>query len=206
MGLRSIIPMTTHLRPDEPTDAELLRRVAAGSEESFIELYKRRQHDVFRFAYALTRSASLAQDVVQEVFLRVLENAAGYAEDKGTVRAWLHGCARHVIFDGLRRDDRLVRSAEPDAAVACGNEDEVFRDQGLRRLHAEIMQLPFEYREALVLCELTELSYAEAATVLACPIGTVRSRLHRARALLAERLGAAASPVPPLLNTTEACS
>jgi RNA polymerase sigma-70 factor (ECF subfamily) len=87
----------------------------------------------------------------------------------------------------------------------CKGEDEVFRDQQVRRLHAEIMQLPFEYRETLVLCELVELSYAETAAVLACPIGTVRSRLHRARALLAEGLGADSS-APAMLKTTEACS
>jgi RNA polymerase sigma-70 factor (ECF subfamily) len=108
--------------------------------------------------------------------------------------------------DRLRADGRLAREAAREEDVACRGEDEVFRDQRLRRLHAAIMQLPLEYRETLVLCELTELSYAETAAVLACPIGTVRSRLHRARALLAERLGAADSSAPALLKTTEACS
>jgi RNA polymerase sigma-70 factor (ECF subfamily) len=193
-------------RPEDPSDAELLERIAAGAEDAFIELYRRRRQDVFRFAYALARSVSVAQDVTQDVFVNVLEHAQRYVAEKGTVRAWLYGCARHIAVDRLRADGRLAREAAREEDVACRGEDEVFRDQRLRRLHAAIMQLPLEYRETLVLCELTELSYAETAAVLACPIGTVRSRLHRARALLAERLGAADSSAPALLKTTEACS
>jgi RNA polymerase sigma-70 factor (ECF subfamily) len=193
-------------RPEDSTDAELLERIGAGAEEAFIEFYRRRRDDVFRFAYALGRSVSVAQDVTQEVFLNVLEHAARYDGEKGTVHAWLYGCARHVVVDRFRADRRLASGTAPEESVACKGEDEVFRDQQVCRLHAEIMQLPFEYREALVLCELAELSYAETAAVLACPIGTVRSRLHRARALLAEGLGAADSSAPALLKTTEACS
>jgi RNA polymerase sigma-70 factor (ECF subfamily) len=148
---------------------------------------------------------SVAQDVTQDVLLNVLEHAKRYDAKKGTVRAWLFGCARHVVADRMRSDGRLVSGTAREEDLTCNGEDEVFRDQQVRRLHAEIMQLPFEYRETLVLCELVELSYAETATVLACPIGTVRSRLHRARALLAEGLGAVDSSAPALLKTTEAC-
>jgi RNA polymerase sigma-70 factor (ECF subfamily) len=197
--------MHTEPQPEGPSDAELLERIRAGGEDAFIELYRRRKHDVFRFAYALARSASIAQDVTQDVFLSVLEHAARYDEGKGTVRAWLFGCARHIVIDRFRSDGPLARGAAREEEVACKGEDEVLRDQQVRRLHAEIMRLPFEFRETLVLCELAELSYAETATVLACPIGTVRSRLHRARAILAEGLGAADSPAPALLKTTEAC-
>lgn len=192
-------------RPENPSDAELLERVSAGAEEAFVALYRRRRHDVFRFAYALTRSVSIAQDVTQDVFINVLEHAARYDGGKGTVRAWLYGCARHLVSDRMRSDGRLARGTAREEDVACKGEDEVFRDQQVRRLHAQIMQLPFEYRETLVLCELVELSYAETAAVLACPIGTVRSRLHRARALLAEGFGAADATAPALLKTTEVC-
>jgi RNA polymerase sigma-70 factor (ECF subfamily) len=148
---------------------------------------------------------SVAQDVTQDVFLNVLEHAARYVAEKGTVRSWLYGCARNIAVDRLRADGRLAQGTTREQEEACKGEDEVFRDQRVRHLHAAIMQLPLEYRETLVLCELTELSYAETAAVLGCPIGTVRSRLHRARALLAEGLGAD-SAVPALLKTTEACS
>jgi RNA polymerase sigma-70 factor (ECF subfamily) len=197
--------MRTEPRPENPSDAELLERIRAGAEEAFIELYRRRRDEVFRFAYALGRSVSVAQDVTQDVFLNVLERASRYDAGKGTVRAWLYGCARHVVVDRFRADGRLVSGATLEESVACEAEDDVFRDQQVRRLHAQILQLPFEYRETLVLCELAELSYAETANVLACPIGTVRSRLHRARALLAQELGAADSSAPAMLKTTEAC-
>jgi RNA polymerase sigma-70 factor (ECF subfamily) len=196
----------TEPKPDEPSDAELLRRVTLGVEEAFIELYRRRHDDVFRFAYALARSVSVAQDVTQDVFLNVLENAARYAPAKGTARAWLYGCARHVIVDRLRRESRVTGGPSGDVPVACPGEDDVFRQQQLDRLHAAIIRLPFEYREVLVLCELVELSYAETATVLACPVGTVRSRLHRARGLLAGQLGATETKVPERLSPTEVCS
>jgi RNA polymerase sigma-70 factor (ECF subfamily) len=193
-------------QPESPSDAELLERIGAGGEEAFIELYRRRRHDVFKFAYALARSVSIAQDVTQDTFLNVLEHGSRYDAEKGTVRAWLYGCARHIVLDRFRADSRLAGGTRREEEIACNGEDEVFRDQQVRRLHAEIMQLPLEYREALVLCELAELSYAETATALGCPVGTVRSRLHRARALLAQGLGSHDSAAPAMLKTTEACS
>jgi RNA polymerase sigma-70 factor (ECF subfamily) len=189
---------------ENPSDAELLARIGTGVEEAFIELYRRRRHEVFRFAYALARSVSVAQDVTQDTFLNVLEHATRYDAAKGTVRAWLYGCARHIVIDRMRSDGRFAGGTTREEETVCTGEDEVFRDQQVRRLHAEIMQLPLEYREAVVLCELTELSYAETAAALGCPIGTVRSRLHRARALLAQGLGAA-DLAPTMLKTTEAC-
>ena len=76
---------------DEPSDAELLARVAAGEEPAFVAVYRRHRDDVYRFAYAMAKSASVAQDVTQEVFLNVLENAARFDAAKGSARAWLLG-------------------------------------------------------------------------------------------------------------------
>jgi RNA polymerase sigma-70 factor, ECF subfamily len=203
---------------DEPDsiDNALIRRIALGDEDAFVTLYRRRQRDVYRFAFAMTKSVSVAQDVTQDVFLEVLETSAGFDSAKGSGRAWLLGCARHAVLDRLRRDRRWSAAAElPDAATAPrSNEDEVLGEQRLRKLHAAIVTLPIEYREALVLCELAELSYADAAVALACPIGTIRSRLHRAKALLAARLadlGAAThdttedSALATLLAAKEVC-
>ena len=108
-----------------------------------------------------------------------------------------------------------------DASAVDEGEEHYLKQQQLEGLHAAIVELPIEYREAIVLCELAELSYAESADVLACPIGTIRSRLHRAKALLALRLGEmqsgagrgrqtprSESPAAqsPLLTTSEVCS
>jgi RNA polymerase sigma-70 factor (ECF subfamily) len=191
------------------TDARLLADIAAGVEQAFVELYRRRHNDVYRFAFAMAKSRSFAQDVTQEVFLNVLENAGRFDDAKGTVRAWLFGCARHVTLDRLRLERRWTDEMPADATAFDGDE-RLLADQRVERLHAAIARLPLEYREALVLVELQELSYVETAVALECPLGTVRSRLHRARALLAAMLnegapaGAAATIEP--LQAREVCS
>jgi RNA polymerase sigma-70 factor (ECF subfamily) len=158
----------------------------------------------------MTKSRSFAQDVMQEVFLNVLENAARFDAAKGSVRAWLFGCARYVTLDRLRLERRWTDDMPPDGVVADSDE-RLLADQRIERLHAAIARLPVEYREALVLFELHELSYAETAAVLDCPVGTVRSRLHRGRALLAvmldegERTIAETDTTGPL-QTGEVCS
>ena len=200
-------PPTTEL-----TDAALLAQVAAGREPAFIAVYRRHRDNVYRFAYTMAKSASTAQDVTQEVFLNVLENAARFDARKGTVRAWLLGCARHVILDRLRLERRWTGADEaPEETVPCASEERVLAEQRLDKLHAAITALPVEYREALVLCELEELTYAECAAVLDCPIGTVRSRLHRARVMLAAALAEAPALDSPatvtgVLNPSEVCS
>jgi RNA polymerase sigma factor (sigma-70 family) len=119
----------------------------------------------------------------------------------------------------MRRDSRVTEEFPDDAPVVADGEEHYAKKQQLERLHAAIVGLPVEYREAIVLCELAELSYAESADVLGCPVGTIRSRLHRAKALLALRLGelqagqaapgkAERSPAgpAPVLTTSEVCS
>ena len=186
---------------DERTDAELLAAIAAGTEQAFVDLYARRRAEVYRFAFAMAKSRSFAQDVTQEVFLNVLENAARFDATKGTVRAWLFGCARYVILDRLRLERRWSQERAEEAGEH-GSDEHVLLQQRAARLHEAVAQLPVEYREALVLCELQELSYAETAAVLACPIGTVRSRLHRGRALLAAMLAEESNPAAEVTTQT----
>ena len=175
-------------------DVRLLAEIAVGVEQAFIELYRRRHNDVYRFAFAMAKSRSFAQDVTQEVFLNVLENARRFDSAKGSVRAWLFGCARYVTLDRLRVERRWTDDIPADLTT-LDSDERLLADQRLERLHAAIARLPVEYREALVLVELQELTYAETAAVLDCPVGTVRSRLHRGRVLLAAMLDEA-EPAP----------
>jgi RNA polymerase sigma-70 factor (ECF subfamily) len=103
----------------------------------------------------------------------------------------------------------------PPEAAEFDHDERLHADQRVERLHAALARLPVEYREALVLCELHELSYAETAAVLGCPLGTVRSRLHRGRALLVVLLDEAIDAAAPVdaaasaaatLRTSEVCS
>ena len=197
---------------DDRIDVRLLAEIVAGVEQAFVDLYRRRHHDVYRFAFAMAKSRSFAQDVTQEVFLNVLENAARFDGAKGSVRAWLFGCARYVTLDRLRLERRWT-DAMPEEGATVDGDELCEADQRIERLHAAIARLPIEYREALVLCELQELSYAETAAVLGCPVGTVRSRLHRGRMLLATMLdeeGQAATDAAPgvagPLQAREVCS
>jgi RNA polymerase sigma-70 factor (ECF subfamily) len=201
-----------HDPPDERVDVRLLAEIVAGDEQAFVELYRRRHQDVYRFVFAMARSRSFAEDVLQEVFLNVLENASRFDVAKGSVRAWLFGCARYVTLDRFRLERRWTDDMPVDG-VAVDGDERLFTDQRIERLHAAIARLPVEYREALVLCELQELSYAETAAVLGCPVGTVRSRLHRGRALLTamldegERTTTEAEPdVAGPLHAREVCS
>lgn len=192
---------------EEPSDAELLAAIVAGDETAFVMLYARRRADVYRFAYAMAKSRTFAQDATQEVFLNVLENAARFDVAKGSVRAWLFGCARYIVLDRLRLERRWSDQAVAEPS-GPGSDEAVLSLERVARLHAAVTQLPLEYRETVVLCDLQELSYAEAANVLDCPIGTVRSRLHRGRALLATLLAERDVDVvgSPILLPSEACS
>jgi RNA polymerase sigma factor (sigma-70 family) len=283
--------------PASPTDEELLSAALAGDERAFGELYRRWQGPMFRFARQMCGADGGAEDVVQEVFVALIENGQQFDPTRGPLAAYLYGVARHQALRRLRTDGRYTaldeERAEADEGMTAGAEMDdgaiagvassgaigvsasaglvagtgggviagassrtssvasglasagasggaggnaeasgwadpggwmpgamggpgsgsgaggpggglsvgaalgvTMDDPGVmldRRLsidlvHRLVVTLPVPYREALVLCDLHELGYAEAAAALGCPVGTVRSRLHRARALLAEKV------------------
>ena len=186
-------PNTSRLHTDE----DLLRRTAAGDGEAFAALFERRQGDVYRFALHMTGERAVADDVTQDVFLIVMRDAHRYEPGRSTATAWLCGIARNVARQRFDRD-RPLQSLATDQAGDGGIGPTVHPDplgdithaERLATLRAALLSLPVRYREAVVLCDLQELTYAEAADVLGCAIGTVRSRLHRARALLTVKLTA----------------
>jgi RNA polymerase sigma-70 factor (ECF subfamily) len=178
-------------------DEDLMRCIAAGNADAFAELFRRRQGDVYRFALHMSASTAVAEDVTQDVFLHVMHDAAGFDASRGVVRAWLFGITRNMLRQRLERD-RLLRPLEDDRGgrgtpVLATDEDtlgDLTRNERIDTLRRAIPSLPVRYREALVLCDLQEMSYGDAAAVLGCAVGTVRSRLHRARALLAAKVTA----------------
>jgi RNA polymerase sigma-70 factor, ECF subfamily len=183
------------------SDQELVKRMAAGDEEAFTSLYRRLQPGVYRFALHMSGSGAVAEDVVQEVFMMLIREANNHNPARGSVRAWLYGVARNLVLQRLERDRRYVSgSEEPESLVAAGPRgageagtlEHLMRNEAIEAVRAAVLALPPHYREVVVLCELNEMDYAEAAVALGCAVGTVRSRLHRARALLAERLRSSA--------------
>ena len=181
-------------REQEASDGELLLRLERGDEAAFTALYRRHQGAVYRFALQMTGKTGLAEDATQEVFLVVMKGGHGYDPAKGAFGAFLYGVARHVVLRALRRE-RPYAAGLGEAAEwwdgAASSEEALAKAQEATALRGAILELPARYREVVVLCELHELGYAEAAVVMGCPVGTVRSRLHRARALLAGRMRAA---------------
>ena len=194
---------------EQEPDNALLDRVAAGDAAAFSELFRRRQPNVFRFALHMTASTALADDVVQDVFLVVMRDAGRYEAGRATVLAWLFGIARNCVRQRLDRDRRLT-PLDAGAALewAPGGQGPaeplagLLRAERIEALRRAVQALPLTYREAVVLCDLQEMPYGDAAEVIGCPVGTVRSRLHRARAMLAERIAASqASPAAPAPRT-----
>ena len=183
-------------------DDELLRLAGSGAEDAFATLYQRRQAAVYRCALQMSGSSSIAEEVTQDVFMMLLRDSSSYDVSRGTLASYLYGIARRLVWRRLAQSRShiplaVVESDEgrtPEQLVALPLvERDLARDESVRALRRSILGLPAGYREAVVLCDLHEMSYAEAAHVLGCAIGTVRSRLHRARALLAERLAARTS-------------
>jgi RNA polymerase sigma-70 factor, ECF subfamily len=176
------------------THDELIARIARGDREAFALLYRQCRPDVYRFAVHMCGSASLAEDVVQEVFLAVIADASRYRPDRSGVLPWLLGIARNQIRRSRHRRPVLPLPADEsdDGRRLAIERDPIADLTGQRRqaaLARALHDLPRRYREAIVLCDLQELSYETAAAVLGCAIGTVRSRLHRGRTWLARALG-----------------
>lgn len=173
------------------TDPELLGRMAGGDEDAFVALYRRRQGGIYRFALQMSGSPQVAEEVTQEVFLALIRDGTGYSPARGSVAGYLYGIARNQVRRHLDRD-AAYQALEPDVEETLASPEDpladLAREERRDALRRAVLSLPGSYREVVVLCELHEMDYAEAAAVLDCPVGTVRSRLHRARALLAEKL------------------
>jgi len=199
----------------ELTDDGLLARMIAGDEDAFTLLYRRRHPSIYRFALHMSGSTTIAEDVTQEVFMALIRDPRRFDPARGTLGGFLFGVARNFLRKRWEQDRRLV-ALDGDAndlgehstsdngasggvfrngAHANGNgwgraagSDEFATREMIGRVRNAVATLPENYREIVILCDLEEMSYEEAASALGCPVGTVRSRLHRGRAILLEKL------------------
>jgi len=180
-----------------------VERLVAGDEEAFVCLYRRWRPALHRFALGMTGCPATADDVVQDTFMVLMREGARYDASRGAVSSYLRGIARHLVHRRLRRESRVVELPDghvdgraDDSAANPGPADLLLRKDEVRRVHAALLSVTPKLREVLVLCELQGVTYAEAAEALEVPIGTVRSRLFRAREALAGRLKEDAAPSP----------
>jgi RNA polymerase sigma-70 factor, ECF subfamily len=179
------------------SDGDLLRLLSGGDEKAFVEFYRKHQSLVYRFALQMSGSAQIAEEVTQDVFVVVMKSASRYDSERGSVAAFLYGIARNFVLRALERERPYITVLDDPAGDYAGRiaaEHDIFGDlaqnERLETLRKAVLALPPAYREVVVLCDLHERDYAEAASALGCAIGTVRSRLHRARALLTEKMRA----------------
>jgi RNA polymerase sigma-70 factor (ECF subfamily) len=168
-------------------DRELVSRFRLGDREAFLGLYRAHSPSVFRYSLHMTGDRIRAEEITQDVFVWLIHHAGEWDEARGDLGAFLGGVARKLHLRQQRTDRRWMR-LEESATVSGAFASLAEREQEAAELRKAVGALPLRYREAVVLCDLEGRSYEEAAVIQGCAIGTVRSRLHRARELLARKL------------------
>jgi RNA polymerase sigma-70 factor, ECF subfamily len=187
-------------RPEDgAADVELLRRVAAGDRGAVDDLYERFRRPAFALARRLLADDALAEDVLQDVFLTVWRNPAGFDGTRGSVSTWLLTLVHHKAVDAVRREEshrrRQVR-AEDDLLlsapiVADDVEDRVWAGIVADRVRAALGSLPEPQREALTLAYYGGYTQREVAALTGTPLGTVKTRMLAGMRRLKDTLGSA---------------
>jgi RNA polymerase sigma-70 factor (ECF subfamily) len=183
---------------DGAAEAELLLRAGRGDEAAFLLLYERHRTPVFRFACRMLGSATQAEDVTQECFLSILRRPEAFRAERASLRTYLCAIARHLALKQLRKRGQETLVDEPPEAPAgapgsAGDDPlrSVVAAEEAEVVRAAVLALPPLQREAVVLFEYQDMSLADVAAVCDTDVGTVKSRLHRAR----ERLRRTLAPV-----------
>jgi RNA polymerase sigma-70 factor, ECF subfamily len=191
------VPIADMDVPPPMSETELLRMALAGDEDAFQILYDRLKTGIFRYAFYMTNSRTAAEEVTQEVFITLVRNGNRFDPLQGDLGAFTFGLARNIVHRVLRRersywslftrnsDDSGIKEPSTASDSLTGK---LIENQRAAQLRAAIAALPEHYRQVVVLCDLCEFSYGEAAARLDCAIGTVRSRLHRGHALLTQKM------------------
>jgi RNA polymerase sigma-70 factor (ECF subfamily) len=201
----------------EVRDDLLLERLTAGDEDAFQVLYRRHAQPLYRYALHMTGRPEAAEEVVQEAFMVLIREGEKFDPRRGQLSAFLFGIARNHVRRFLEADGRYQGLPEEDleglarrgmAPFGLGDvnlDDRLVRAELNEQVRRSVLSLPERYREVVTLCDLEEMEYEQAAAMLHCPVGTIRSRLNRAREMLAEKLRIALAPKPaPRISTTRA--
>lgn len=193
---------------DGAAETELLLKAARGDEAAFLLLYERHRTPVFRFACRMLGSPQQAEDVTQECFLSILRRPEAFRAERASLRTYLCAIARHLALKLLRKrgqetvvDEPPVDAGDPAPGPRPGDQlQAVLDDEAAGAVRRAVEALPPLQREAVVLFEYQEMSLADIAAVCETDVGTIKSRLHRARERLRRTLtpflagGAAAPP------------
>ena len=185
--------------PQDPQpELVLLARMKQGDESAFVALYRRHKDAVYRLALLYCGSQHQAADVTQDTFIHFMGRPGQYDPARGSLASWLCGVARNLARksagerEAATDPERFADDADPFEEHVDRDTplDRLMRSETAEQVRRALRSIAPHYRDVLILCELSELSYADAAQVCGIDIGTVRSRLSRARAQLARRLAA----------------
>ncbi len=177
------------------TDEDLLARCRAGDEAAWQALVSRYTRRVFNLAYRFVGRVDEAEDLTQDIFVKVYQSLSRYRSEEGAFGTWLTTVARNQSIDNYRRRREERRRRVDDEAILDivpstqeGPHKSLEREERVRLVHQGLRALPPDLRQPIVLCDLQGLAYEEAANILAIPLGTVKSRINRGRLELAKRL------------------
>lgn len=161
-----------------PSDEELMSAVRAGDVRKLGALFDRHHASLFRYAMRMTSNRAWSEDLVQEIFVRILKYRETFRDGNGFT-TWMFRIARNAYVDQARKKRWEVQTEDPvDAPVSPI--DELEQEQELKLLRRALQKLPEQQREILVLARFQQLPYEQIADLLGIEIGTVKTRVHRA--------------------------
>jgi RNA polymerase sigma-70 factor (ECF subfamily) len=179
-------------------DQSLVARCLGGDEAAWEELVRAHTRQVYGLCFRFTGSGSEAQDLTQDVFMRVFKTIKSFRSTEGSFTTWLARVTRNLLIDHYRRtrqervtdsiEEQLPVLQEVGAGAAVRPDHQVAGREASEILQATLQKLSPDLREAVILRDLQELEYREIADVLSIPEGTVKSRINRGRAELARLL------------------
>ena len=178
----------------EPSDRYLIQKAREGDRPAFEELYNRYKKPIFNYICRLLGDRAVAEELTQETFIRVYTNLAQY-RPTGKVSSWIYMIAANLAKNELRSreyrktvsldsaiaEDEKLRLGDLLQDTSVGPADVAENKEVRAQIQKVIHKLPLHHKEVLVLCDVQGLSYEEAAEILGCSVGTVASRLNRAR-------------------------
>jgi RNA polymerase sigma-70 factor, ECF subfamily len=182
--------MTQPMALEKPSDAELMARVREGDRDAFADLVDRHKDAVVTYLTRLTGDRDRAEDLAQESFLRLFRFAGGYFE-QGYLRAYLYRIATNLVRSEERRERRLrllMPFLAPEEHAEPAAPSGLLRQELQQEVSAALAKLPLRYRVPLVLHEIEGWSYVDIAQEIGCREGTVKSRVHRGRQQLKQKL------------------
>ncbi len=179
------------------SDTDLYRALAGGSENAMAALYQRHGSFIYRFSLRLCQDLSIAEEVTQDVFLTLLRQSDRFDPSRSQLSTWLCGIARRLIWKQLelRQKHAAIPLCDEGADIESLDDEpdvSLSRKEAVEAVQRGLDALPLQLKEVIVLCEFEEMKYEEVAKVVGVPVGTIRSRLHRAKARLAILLRGAA--------------